>query len=178
MKVSQIKILTGFSLSRIYQIISTLDTKHKYKTDRRWEIDNSILHQFFIRKRIPKEINKKSAITYSIGKDWTFIGNFNISRLSLNDNKLYSNLLFNHLPRNSEMIISYEKNLKDEYYHTHFLISTQQPLKELEGFLDTIVGQKDFGNRKDYFIETFDLKRRYGVFYSLKSTGQIEIKKK
>jgi hypothetical protein len=178
MKVKEIKERTGLSLSRIYKIIETIEPGQKSKIDNKWNIDEGLINRHFIRKRIPKIINKKSVTTYSIGRRWNYVGNFHLSRLSLKDNRSYSDLLFNHLPENSEMVISFEKNSKDEFYHTHFLIKTSLQKRDLEGILDHLVGQRDIGKGKDYLIEIFDEKRDYGVFYTLKSDVGFDIKKK
>lgn len=178
MRVKQIKTQTGLSLSTIYKLIETIDSKHKTKIGRIWEIDESVIRNYFFRKRIPKEMNRRNLISYCTGKDWDFIGNFHVRRLKLEDNKSYSKLIFEHLPKNSEMVISFERNSIDEFFHTHFLICTNQSIGDLKSYLDLIVGQKEIGKGKDYFVEIFDKRRDYGVFYSLKSDFGFELMKK
>lgn len=122
-------------------------------------------------------MNKRNVITYSLGKNWDYLFNFNIPSLSIQDNIQYAKLLFELLPKSSELIGSIEHG-KNQSFHIHFLLKSEINKNDLFLILDKMIGYENGEKGKHFHLSKFDEKRRYGVLYQLKGGIQyIKLKK-
>lgn len=172
MNINKIIEITGLSKSTVYRIIKNLDDSKKTKVKGCWVIDEEVVKKEFVLKRRPRVLSRKLIITYAKGVNWNYLGNFNVGGLSLEDNRKYTQLIFDLLPKKSELIASYEKDSNGNY-HTHFLIKSSIRKEKLVSLLNLMTDEN-----RAHHLDTFDSKRFYGIFYQLKSDIEIKSLKK
>lgn len=124
-------------------------------------------------QRKPKDFfNPDKLKKYITSYDWDFIGNVvpgksSVYELIAKMNFIYDNL--KRLDKSSMVFFSIEKNTKDDFYHSHFLIKSSLEKKGIYELLsliceDELPGEKRI-DLKSYDFETYQFR---GSFYSNK----------
>jgi hypothetical protein len=134
------------------------------------------LNKIFKRKRKPSNLKDPNIFRKYIGtKQWDFIGNIVPEKTTKNEliekmNFLHSQLKL--IDNEISMFYSLEKNTKDNYFHSHFLIKTELDKNSINSELTNICNvDLKTGKRIDLSEYDFNRFQFRGSFYSNKSGG-------
>ncbi len=122
-------------------------------------------------QRRPKGLSKPESLRKYVGSSrWDFIGNIVPCKSSVYEiiskmNFLYDNL--RKLDKSTVVFYNIEKNTKDDFYHSHFLISSSLKKKEIKELLfliceNELIGEKRIDLKK-YDFEKYQFR---GSLYS------------
>jgi hypothetical protein len=166
-----------------FRKIKSLNGKIRTKDYRNTKGKKSILihrddlQSVFELKRTPINIECKSIMRKYIGTlKWDFIGNIIPESNNISDLKNKMKFIFDQLKSLDKQVsffYSIEKNTKDSFYHSHFLIRTKIKKNEISELLSLICEEntKHYTriHLKQYDYQNFHFK---GSFYSLKTEEQ------
>ncbi|MFN8579341.1 MAG: hypothetical protein U0354_21145 [Candidatus Sericytochromatia bacterium] len=140
-------------------------------------IHHSILDELFRKRRGLSKKEYKQTIKWVWNHHWNYIGNIVPENSTIDDIKHKMNFLFKELQSLSSkkndltLFYSVEKNSKDNYYHSHFLIDCKKTILNLKDIINKleIICEPNTGKETRIHIKNYDLDYdKSGAIYSSK----------
>jgi hypothetical protein len=144
-------------------------------------IHSDILNELFGKIRIPSRNNVSNIIKWVRNGQWDWFGNIVPTKATIIENEAKSHFLFKKivekygLKNQIIMFYSIELNKKEDFYHTHFLISFQKdnpPKSELIELIK-LVCDDEIKNENRIYCEEYSWDKYFsaGASYSSKMTS-------